>query len=218
MWWRRNLVALSLAAAGCTCLAAGGWVHAKAVLAQVLLERAWASSRAAGGSPVKAWSWADTWPVARLKAPRLGVDEIVLAGARGATLAFGPGHVAGTARPGDGGNVALAGHRDTHFRFLQDLAPGDTLELEAADGGTSRYVVEEARVVDHRDLEPLAPTPEPRLTLVTCYPFDAVLSGGPWRYVVTATGQPGSSSVSAPSSSALSSSRSTGRLGRVELN
>jgi sortase A len=114
----------------------------------------------------------------------------VLAGASGRTLAFGPGHVDGTARPGEAGNVVLAGHRDTHFRALARLAPGDLLRLEVPGGGTHRYRVAETAIVDHRDTRPLSPDGASRLTLVTCWPFDALRAGGPWRYVVVADEEP----------------------------
>jgi sortase A len=182
------LLALCLGAAGCGFAGKGAWIFVKAKVAQVLLARAWSATRAAGGATaVKPWPWADTWPVARLTVPRLGVETIVLAGGHGQAMAFGPGHVAGTAAPGSGGNVALAGHRDTHFRFLRELEVGDEIVLEVGTGEARRYRVEEAVVVDHHDPRPLAPSAEPTLTLVTCYPFDVIVPGGPLRYVVRAS-------------------------------
>lgn len=173
---------LVLAAA---CFAAGGQIYVKAWLAQRLLLRAWAETRAGTGR-VKPWPWADTWPVARLSAPRLGVQLIVLADASGRSLAFGPGHVAGTAPPGAAGNTILSGHRDTQFRFLKDLALGDEIRLETADGATHVYGVTGTFVVHASDPDVGQETGAPRLTLVTCYPFDAVVPGGPLRYVVEA--------------------------------
>jgi sortase A len=170
----------------------GLWIPAKAALAQVLLERAWGRA-VAGEQRPRPWPGADTWPVARLRLPEPGggaAELIVLAGASGRTLAFGPGHLDGTARPGDGGNVAIAGHRDTHFRRLAALAPGDPVELEALDAAgrprLRRYRVTAARVVDKSAVSVLAADGPPTLTLITCWPFDAVVPGGPLRYVVTA--------------------------------
>ncbi len=128
--------------------------------------------------------------MARLQAPGLGVDRIVLAGTSGRTLAFGPGHMDGTAAPGAPGHSLLSGHRDTHFRFLKDLAPGDALRVQRPDGGWRDYRVIGAEVIDARQAR-LAPDPgRPLLSLVTCYPFDALTPGGPLRYVVTAVGEP----------------------------
>jgi sortase A len=166
-------------------LGAGGYIFAKAVLAQHLLQAAWARTLA-GERHAKPWPWADTWPVARLAAPAQGVELIVLAGASGRTLAFGPGHLDGTAAPGDPGVSVVGGHRDTHLRFLRDVAPGSLLTVERADGRTIAYRVAEARIVDARTTAIDAGSPESRLVLVTCYPFDAILPGGPLRYVVFA--------------------------------
>lgn len=169
--------------------AEGMAIHAKAILAQHLLDYAW--QRTLGGATrAKPWPWADTWPVARLTARGLQGWVYVLADASGRSLAFGPGHVAGTAAPGAAGNSVIAGHRDTHFRFLQVLAADDRVTLETA-GGTSRsYQIIDKRVVDTRNTQSVQPSDAPMLTLVTCYPFDAIVPGGPLRYVVTAVATP----------------------------
>ncbi len=184
---RTKLVAaaLLLAIAGVALLAQGGWLWAKAEAGQWLLERAWTRAQQ-GETSVAPWPWADTQPVARLAAPAQGVDLIVLAGASARTLAWGPGHLAGSAAPGGAGHVVLTAHRDTHFRFLRTLAAGDTLVVEAAGGARRHYRV---RSLATRHVDELAlprDTAAPTLTLITCWPFDALVPGGPWRYVVTA--------------------------------
>ncbi len=179
----RLAVALALVAFGVWQLGSAGWIHAKAVLAQALTAAAWNRQTAVQAKP---WPWADTWPVARLRAPRLGADMFVLAGGSGRTLAFGPGLVDGSAAPGELGMTLIIGHRDTHFRFLRDLLPGDRLSLTDRAGITGHYVVREGRVV-HKDRARLA-MDAPGLALATCYPFDAVETGGPLRYVVLAEG------------------------------
>ena len=186
--WRR----LALAAAALALLGGlwqvgqAGYIHAKAWLAQGLIEQAWRDTRA-GAVAVRPWPWADTWPVARLTAPARGIERYVLAGANGRTIAFGPGHMFGTALPGEAGNSVIGAHRDTHFAFLQWLEAGEEIEVETARGARLRYRVIDARIVDKTDLSVLAAPPAGRrLTLVTCYPFDALRAGGPLRYVVTA--------------------------------
>ena len=163
----------------------GIYIYAKAQLAQVLLHRAWDRQRATG-SPVKPWPWADTHPIARLIVPARDADILVLAGASGRTLAFGPGHLDGSARPGDPGNAVITAHRDTHFQFLKDVASGDELLVERADGSLRRFRIRATYVADHRELHLPRDTAVPTLTLVTCYPFDALNPGGPLRYVVVA--------------------------------
>ncbi len=178
-----TLLAALLIGVGFWQIAAGGWIHVKATMAQGLLAAAWTRVQLGVEQP-HPWPWADTWPVARLRAPRFAEDLLVLAGSSGRTLAFGPGHVDGTAAPGGGGMTVIAGHRDTHFRFLRDLVPGDRLNLTGRTGAVSGYVVR-ARHIVHKDRARLA-MDRPGLALVTCYPFDAVTAGGPLRYVVLA--------------------------------
>jgi len=163
----------------------GAWIYLKAQLAQVLLQRAWADTMA-GQLAVKPWPWADTWPVARLIAPGHDVDQIVLEGAYGRTLAFGPGHVESSAGAGKPGTAILTGHRDTHFRFLQRLKTGDELVLIARDSQLHRYRVSSTTVVDAGAASIQQDLQQEQLALVTCYPFDAITAGGPLRYVVMA--------------------------------
>jgi len=170
-------------------MARGAYIHSKASLAQALIRRAWSHPGTKGGPP-KPWPWADTTPVARLGAPMYRVDLIVLEGGSGRTLAFGPGHVTGRARPGESGNVVIAGHRDTHFRFLKDLEKGDLLLVEGRDRDLIDYKVVKMDVVDHTRADLLRDFGDDRLTLITCYPFDALVPGGPLRYVVTAIRAP----------------------------
>ena len=177
-----------LAGAGLWQLGAAGTIHAKAWLAQVLLTRAWETTLA-GASTVRPWPWADTYPMARLRVPALGVDQVVLAGASGRTLAFGPGHLDGTTAPGEVGHTVLSGHRDTHFRFLEDLEAGTELRLQRPDGAWRSYRVVETRVIDARRARLAPGDGRPALTLVTCYPFDAIVPGGPLRYLVFAEGE-----------------------------
>jgi sortase A len=186
---RARIFALLLLAAGSAQLGAGAYLPAKAAAAQVLLRLAWQRTLATG-SPHRPWPWARHWPVARLVVSGPGVDEIVLAGAEGASLAFGPGHVDGTALPGEPGNAVHAGHRDTSFAFLARVRPGDVIEVETPRG-RRRYTVVETRIVEASDRGPLRPGRGVALTLVTCYPFDAVWPGTPLRYVVRAVAGPG---------------------------
>jgi sortase A len=166
-------------------IGSASYIHAKAILAQVLLETAW-DKTVHGQQEVKPWPWADTWPISRLDVPGLGIDRIVLAGASGSSLAFGPGHLFGSPLPGQQGNTVIAGHRDTHFRFLKDIQPGELIQLQSVGGKMIVYEVSETIIVDEKQAEYLANTSENTLTLITCYPFDAIRPGGPLRYLVIA--------------------------------
>jgi sortase A len=110
----------------------------------------------------------------------------VLAGASGSAIAFGPGHVSGTPAPGASGNSVIGGHRDTHLAFLKNVKPGDELLVERPDGTRVAYQVRDALVLDKRDVWVTKQEGPRRLTLVTCFPFDALRAGGPQRYVVFA--------------------------------
>jgi sortase A len=125
----------------------------------------------------------------RLEIPSLGVSTIVREGEDARTLQLAVGHIAGTSLPGAGGNMGLAGHRDTFFRRLREINPGDVIRLVAVEG-TYTYVVEGTQIVDPDDLWVLDPTPEPSLTLVTCYPF-TYIGTAPERFIVRARLMPG---------------------------
>ncbi len=182
----RRLVFAAILGVGLWQIAEGLWIPAKAWLAQQLIAKAWNESMATRG-PVPPWPWADTNPVARLVVPALGVDQIVLAHATGRTLAFGPGHLDGSPAPGAAGLSVVSGHRDTHFRFLADVAPGTALRVQRADGAWVEYVIREIQIVDERTARlPLVGNGPPQLALTTCYPFDAVTPGGPLRLVALA--------------------------------
>ena len=176
---------VALFVAGVAAFGSGVGIYVKAAAGQALLHLAWMRS-AAAGAPVKPWPWADTHPVARLRVPGLYVDEFVLAGASGRTLAWGPGHLDDSAPPGAPGNTVLSAHRDTHFCFLRRVVPGDAIALELPGGGARQYRVREVFVADVRTLRIPRDTAVPTLTLVTCWPFDALVPGGPLRYVVVA--------------------------------
>jgi sortase A len=183
--WRALLIAAVLGL-GLWQIGEGLWIPAKAWLAQLLIARAWDEAMATG-RPAPPWPWADTTPVARLVVPALGVDQIVLAHATGRTLAFGPGHLDGSPAPGHAGLSVVSGHRDTSFRFLAEVTPGTALRVQRADGAWIDYFVREVSVVDERTTQlPLIANGPPQLALTTCYPFDAVMPGGPLRLVALA--------------------------------
>ena len=181
----RLVAALILALGGAVLFGQGAYIHAKALLAQVLLERAFDETITSGHTE-KPWPWADTWPVARIEVPRLRVRTIVLAGSSGQALAFGPGHLELTADAGERGVAVYSAHRDTHFRFLKEIVIGDEIVVTRSDGKQFSYRADGASVVrfDATGIDPLTGGYE--LVLSTCWPFDAIIPG-PTRYVLHAT-------------------------------
>ena len=182
---RRAWIVSCLLCLGFWQLGQGAYIPAKAWLAQELMQRAWVRGSLGTERPVP-WPWADTWPVARLVAKSGNVDLIVLAGGSGRTLAFGPGHLSASSLPGEIGNTVIAGHRDTHFSFLRDVDVGELLVIETVSGEKHLYEIFDIDVVDSRRSSLLLDTDTAILSLVTCYPFEAIDPGGPMRYVVTA--------------------------------
>ena len=186
LWKRRifKVALLFLPLSGIWFIGQGSYIHAKAVFAQYLLENAWTETLQ-GQKEVKPWPWADTWPIARLSAPAYGISHIVLAGASGSSLAFGPGHLFGSANPGEKGNIIISGHRDTHFSFLKDIKKGDHIELQSSQK-TSAYQITDIQIIDKTKVDNIPADSKNKLILITCYPFDAISAGGPLRYMVTA--------------------------------
>lgn len=140
--------------------------------------------------------------IGRVEIPRVKISAVVKEGADEATLSKAVGHVPYTSLPGEKGNVGIAAHRDTFFRSLRHVREGDTIRLVTTQGVYS-YQVDTMRIVWPSNVEVLDPTPEERITLVTCYPFNFV-GHAPKRFIVqgkltgfeelTAKSQPPSSS------------------------
>jgi sortase A len=116
--------------------------------------------------------------------PRLGLSVAVLQGTSSRILRLGAGHLESTPLPGEAGNSAIAGHRDTFFRNLKDIRPKDEIQLQTATQ-LFHYEVDWVKVVDPDDRSVLAPSTASALTLVTCYPFYLV-GPAPRRFVVHA--------------------------------
>ena len=178
--WLYAAVSLTAAFFSMLSLASALWIPAKAELAQWLIERSWQQARA-GNENARPWPWADTRAVGVLSVPGLGIRQFILEGNSGRNLAFGPVLLDGET----GQDLVISGHRDTHFRFLKDLKPGDHLIVQIKNG-TQHYQVITAEIIDSRTSELVIEPATSRISLVTCYPFDAPLAGGPLRWVVTA--------------------------------
>lgn len=179
-----KFVFISVIIAGGWQFGSGSYIYAKAQIAQLLLENAW-SKTLQGERDVKPWKWADTYPIAKITFNNNQEDYIVLAGGTGRTMAFGPGHVTATPLPGNGGNSVIVGHRDTHFTVLKDLKFGDVIDVQTTNQQI-RYKVANVSIVDKSQSEVMYDFGSEQLTLITCYPFDAIQAGGPLRYVVQA--------------------------------
>ena len=185
----RIFVALILFS-GASLTARAMYLHAKAELASVLIQRAW-NKTVADGKPHQPWPWADTYPVARLSIPRLEYDEVVLEGATAHTLAFGPARLFSGAALGEAGNVELAGHRTSWFRPLESLQARDEIQIQWFDSNKHElrertYTVDDILIVTPEEVSLLKPPSGDALTLITCYPFGHS-PRSPQRFVVLAS-------------------------------
>jgi sortase A len=123
--------------------------------------------------------------VGRIEIPRLGLSVVIFEGDDVRTLRRGAGHIPGTAWPGQAGNMAIAGHRDSFFRLLRDIREDDIIRLTTVDESYV-YRVESFTVVGPRDIQVLDKTIHPALTLITCFPFSYV-GPAPERFIVRAS-------------------------------
>jgi sortase A len=172
---------------GIITLAYGAYMPIKAELAQHLIQSAWNVSNSTGYQ-VKPWNWMDSHPVMRLSSTKHDQDLIVLSGDAGNVLAFGPGYNVETNYPGRSGTTLISGHRDTHFRFLQEVSIGDDFKLDSMlDNNDYTYEVSDIKIIDSDKNDIIINDNQSELKLVTCYPFNTLIVGGSLRYVVTAS-------------------------------
>ena len=189
-WPRRGrrgaFLTSALLLTGLFLLGNGMYMKAKAQLSQVLLSHAWKKTLQ-GSADTRPWPWADVTVAAKLQLPRLHASAMVLTGTSGEALAFGPGLLDGSAAPGQPGLTLLAGHRDSHFAFLQHARIGDAISLTGPDGTPHTYTLTATRIVDE-DASFLTPggSGTATLALTTCYPFGG-MTPTRQRFVAIAT-------------------------------
>lgn len=192
-------------------LAIASWTQGKAIIAQHLLNYSWnqvlnksqknknhANKSQANKNltntihtnktqkSLRPWPWADTWPVAKLIVPQHNIEQIILAGDSGSTLAFAPGFSLASKEPNTTGLTMISAHRDTHFSFLENIKAGDAIYLQTP-GKTVLYEVYDIKIVDSKTFTVSQDDDNKTLVLVTCFPFNTVLAGGSYRYLVYAS-------------------------------
>jgi len=189
----KKLIVVGLMSLALWQLGQGVYMQAKAKLAQHLIAQAWQSNvEQGGGKQIKPWFYADTWPIAKLVVPNLNVEEHILWHASGRNLAFGAAHFLPSAKLEDlvkndkGQSSLIAGHNDTNFAFLSQLKLGDTYELILGIGLKMKYQVSKISIIHQSDTSFLQTniSSDNRLYLMTCYPFNSLISGTQQRYLV----------------------------------
>lgn len=181
----KKWIALGIIAVGLGVLAWGLWIPIKAVLAQHLLNLAWDRSQKSE-LIARPWPWADILPAFQLSMPGYDRSFVVLNNSSGEALAFGPGHMNSSAQPGKAGVVVIGGHRDTHFSILREMKIGDKITIEDVQRRQFFYSVSDIAVRHENKIEIMISERSHVLILITCYPFDDRVPGGPERFLVIA--------------------------------
>jgi sortase A len=195
--WFLRRGGIAFLVAGLLALGYSGYVLLDSKLYQADQGQHFQQQLESGGPPSASSSGVADLPVApppggtlgRIEIARIGLTAMIMEGTDGRTLRRAVGHIRGTPLPGQRGNVAIAGHRDTFFRPLRNVQPDDEITLTTL-AGSYRYLVDSTQVVAPEDTQVLDNSGDTTLTLVTCYPFYFV-GPAPKRFIVRAHRMPG---------------------------
>jgi len=158
-------------------------IELKARVAQILLQHAWNKSLIEGNS-IKPWPSFDGTLIFKLEIPQHHISQIVLKGTSGMALAYGPSFHEESFLPSTNKITAISSHRDSHGNYIKNLQIGDILKLQDINGNLYIYKIEEFIIINIK--EEIMINNNNRMLLITCYPFDTILSGTPFRYIVSA--------------------------------
>ena len=160
-------------------------IELKAHVAQVLLKHAW-NKTIKTGEDQRPWKSFDGSTILRLMIPNYEVDQIVLKGTSSQSLAFGPAFHEESLLPGNGGTTVISSHRDSHGIYIKKLQIGDIIKLQYHYKQWHTYQIDDFSIIDVSKYSISALNTEDNLLIITCYPFNVILSGTPFRYVVRA--------------------------------
>lgn len=190
-----KIAAKALVILGAVLCVHASWLPTKAWLSQQLIQHSWQQSLAAQPrqnsqgylrNAIKPWPWADTFPIALLSFQRLRETIVVLNGGDPTTLAFSAGAIAPFNQPSSSNPFVVAGHRDSHFAFLEDILMKDVISMTDQDGKSQLYQVEAIDIVDASSGKLPLLGDDSSLVLITCYPFNGIGDDANERYVITA--------------------------------
>lgn len=160
-------------------------IDIKAKVAQILLQRAWHQTLNSG-EYYQPWSGFDGVPILRLHIPQYQIDQIVLKGTSGQALAFGPSFHEESFLPQEKKITIISSHRDSHGIFIKKLQLKEKIKIQDADNQWHTYIIDEFFIINVLEEKVLMNSNDQRLLLITCYPFDSIMSGTPYRYIVSA--------------------------------
>ena len=192
----KSIIKTSLIVTGSLLCLHASWLPVKAWLSEQLISYSWHQSIDLQ-QKIKPWPWADTYPIAELTFERLNKRVVVLNGGDPSTLAFSAGAIAPFNQPSSTQPFVVAGHRDSHFSFLDEVFMKDIISLADKHGQSQLYQVEAIDIVDASTGELPILADDSSLILITCYPFTSIRntssntdrntdSNGNERYVITA--------------------------------
>ena len=160
-------------------------IELKAKVAQVLLQHAWHKTLKTG-KYYQPWPSFDGNPILLLEIPSHNISQIVLNGTSGQSLAFGPSFHEESFLPHEQKVTIISSHRDTHFVYLKELQLGEEIKLQDQNKKWHTYIIDDFLIINVQEEKIAMENNDQHLLLVTCYPFDAIRSGTPYRYVVSA--------------------------------
>ena len=160
-------------------------IEIKSQIAQIFLKQAWEKSLITKKN-IKPWSKMDSYPIFKLDVPKLNVEHIILNKTSSQALSFAPGFHQESYLPYQGKTTIISMHRDSHGSFLKNLMVGDIIKLQDIKDEWHSYAVNNFYILDVKNNNFSMTDKKNILLLVTCYPFDAIQSGTPYRYIVSA--------------------------------
>ena len=160
-------------------------IEIKGKVAQVLLQRAWYLTLRTG-KKYRPWSSFDGVPIMRLTIPQHNINQIILKGTSGQALSFGPSFHEESFLPQDEKVTIISSHRDSHGNYIKKLKLGEKIKIQDEKGNWHTYIINEFFTINVKKETFVITTDEQRLLLVTCFPFNSLQSGTPFRYVVSA--------------------------------
>ena len=168
---------------GTMLLAKPSYFYLKGYAAQKLLESAWFKTKNKNQT-FYPWPGAKSYPIGKISINKVDLSYIILGGDMNQALNFGIAHISDTSKPGNNGNIGLAGHRDSFFKKLEKVHEGDIIEIEYLKGARE-YKVIDIQIISPNEMRWLDQTKDNCLTLITCYPFD-YMGEAPMRYLIRA--------------------------------
>jgi len=181
----KNYIQVTVLLLGSLLCLHASWIPLKGWLSEKLIHYSWQQT-INSQAKVNPWPWADTYPIAELSFLRLNKSIVVLNGGDPTTLAFSVGAIAPFNQTLSVQPFVVAGHRDTHFSFLDEVFMSDIISLADKNGQSQLYQVEAIDIIDAATGNLPVLADDSSLILITCYPFNDIGGNSNERYVITA--------------------------------